>query len=248
MAEWITIEPSPGALHPSPLRCWWEPAAKTPRGGVLVLPEVFGINSWLRSTAARLAQQGYAALAVPLMARTAPDLDLGYSAAELAIGRTHKDRVRTDQLLGDLQAAATWLQQRLPGRPGLGCVGFCFGGHAALLAASLPAVRATAAFYGAGVVSGRPGGGPPSLEVLPNVAGALTFFCGRLDPLIPPADVEAIATALAAADPSGQRLRLEMAEAGHGYMCEQRSDYRSAAAAEGWRRMLELFAGELEPG
>lgn len=247
MAEWITIEPSPGAPHPCPLRCWWELPAIEPRGGVLVLPEVFGLNSWLRSTAARLAQQGYAALAVPLMARTAPDLDLGYSAAELAIGRAHKDQVRTDQLLGDLQAAACWLQQRLPGRQGLGCVGFCFGGHAALLAASLPAIRATAAFYGAGVASGRPGGGAPSLEVLPDVAGALTVFCGRLDPLIPPADVEAIAAAMEAADPSGQRLSLQMAEAGHGYMCEQRSDYRSAAAAEGWSRMLELFAGELKP-
>ncbi len=248
MAEWITIEPMPGAPEPCSLRCWWAPPVAEPRGGVLVLPEVFGLNSWVRTVSGRLAEQGYAALAVPLMARTAPDLELGYSPAELAIGRAHKDQVRADQLLGDLQTAATWLQQRLPGRPDLGCVGFCFGGHAALLAASLPVIRATAAFYGAGVASGRPGGGPPSLEVLPDVAGALRVFCGRLDPLIPPADVEAIAAALAAADPSGRRLRLHRAEAGHGYMCDQRSDYRSEAAADGWRLMLELFAGELKPG
>jgi hypothetical protein len=31
-------------------------------------------------------------------------------------------------------------------------------------------------------------------------------------------------------------------------MCEQRSDYSSGEAAEGWRRMLELFAGELKTG
>ncbi len=244
MAQWIAIEPAPEAAAPCALRCWWEPPAAAPRAGVLVLPEVFGINGWVRSVTARLAEQGYAALAVPLMARTAPDLDLGYSDGELAIGRAHKERVRTDQLLEDLQTAATWLQRNVSGR--LGCVGFCFGGHAALLAASLPAIGATAAFYGAGVASGRPGGGAPSLEVLPDVAGALTVFCGRLDPLIPPADVQAIAAALAAADPSGQRLTLRMAEAGHGYMCEERSDYRSEAAAEGWSRMLELFAGELE--
>ncbi|WP_414026623.1 hypothetical protein [Cyanobium sp. ATX-6F1] len=39
-------------------------------------------------------------------------------------------------------------------------MGFCFGGHAALLLATLPAVVASCDFYGAGVATGRPGGGP----------------------------------------------------------------------------------------
>ena len=45
------------------------------------------------------------------------------------------------------------------------------GGHLALLAATLPVIAASADFYGAGVSSGRPGGGPPSLELVPQIPG-----------------------------------------------------------------------------
>ena len=113
-ASWLQLEPSgPGQV---PLRCWWaRPAQARPRGGVLVLPEVFGINGWVRSVAERLAGEGYAALAVPLFARTAPDLELGYGPEDLALGRRHKELTRTDQLLSDVSLAADWLQ----GQPGV---------------------------------------------------------------------------------------------------------------------------------
>jgi carboxymethylenebutenolidase len=254
-AGWIHLSvPSAPGVAPTELRCWWAQPARLPRGGVLVLPEVFGVNGWVRSVAVRLAEQGYAALAVPLFSRTAPDLELGYGEADLAEGRGHKERTTALQLLADVGVAARWLQTQLtdPGQEGegaagptLGCVGFCFGGHVALLAATLPQIAATCDFYGAGVASGRPGGGPPTLEVLPEVSGRLLCFCGRRDPLIPPSDVGRIAAALGAADASGQRLRLIEADAGHGYLCEARDDYNPEAAAAGWSRMLELFESAL---
>ena len=81
----------------APLRCWWAPAGGSVDGrssrsdqAVLVLPEVFGVNGWVRSVAERFAAAGVAALAMPLFARTAPDLELGYDAAALAEGRGHK--------------------------------------------------------------------------------------------------------------------------------------------------------------
>ena len=82
-----------------PLRCWWaEPQqgandieSKSSINRVyIVLPEVFGVNAWVRSVADRLAAQGYPALAVPLFSRTAPDLELAYDASDLAEGRLHK--------------------------------------------------------------------------------------------------------------------------------------------------------------
>lgn len=256
-SRWLSLTGAP----PEPtLRCWWaQPGGRPARAGVLVLPEVFGVNSWVRSVADRLAHRGYAALAVPLFARSAPDLELGYDDVGLRQGRVHKEQTTTATLLADLDRAASWLQQQLPSvddRPaGLGCVGFCFGGHVALLAATLPQVIASCDFYGAGVASGRPGGGPPSLELLPAVQGSLLCICGREDPLIPAADVEAIRVALAAADAQRQAAgsrppgtlphRLLEVQAGHGFMCEQRGDYRSEAAAIGWREMLEFFAATL---
>ena len=82
------------------LRCWWaEPQAvgndielKSLINRVyIVLPEVFGVNAWVRSVADRLAAQGYPALAVPLFSRTAPDLELAYDASDLAeaVSYTH---------------------------------------------------------------------------------------------------------------------------------------------------------------
>ena len=81
------------------LRCWWaEPKeqvndidSKSCINRVyIVLPEVFGLNAWVRSVADRLAAQGHSALAVPLFARTAPDLELAYDASDLAEGCHHQ--------------------------------------------------------------------------------------------------------------------------------------------------------------
>ncbi|MEI7664620.1 MAG: dienelactone hydrolase family protein [Synechococcaceae cyanobacterium ELA263] len=227
-----------------PLRAWLAcPAMDSlPRGGVLVLPEVFGVNAWVRSVAARLAAQGYVALAVPLFARTAPELELGYDEASLLQGRSHKERTTTTELLLDLGQAADWLRSRLgTAAAPLGCVGFCFGGHVALLAATLPQVGASCAFYGAGVASGRPGGGPPSLELVPAIRGRLLCLCGDQDGLIPEFDLQAIETAL-----QGSRHRLiRVPAAGHGFMCEARDTFRAPAASLGWQQMLALFAEEL---
>ena len=86
-------------------------------------------------------------------------------------------------------------------------VGFCFGGHAALLAATLADVQVSLDFYGAGVSRGRPGGGAPSLELLPSVHGELHCLCGSIDPLIPSSEQQAIQAAMHRVDPTGLRLR-----------------------------------------
>jgi len=215
---------------------------------VLVLPEVFGINPWVRSVAERLAAQGYGALAVPLFSRTAPDLELPYDEAALLEGRSHKDRTTTPQLLDDLALAADWLGQAVD-RPGagLGCVGFCFGGHVAMLAATLPSVAATVSCYGAGVASGRPGGGPPTLDLVPSIPGRVLCLLGREDPLIPASDRDAIEAALAAANRGrlpGTGHCLQVLEGGHGFLCEARADHHPSSAQQGWAELL----GWLEQG
>jgi len=235
-ASWQQISPL--------LRCWWAvPADRAPRAAVLVLPEVFGVNAWVRRVAERLAGEGYAALALPIFARTAPDLDVGYDAAGLEEGRRHRDQLSAAEFLDDARAAIAWLQAQpgLEQRP-VGCVGFCFGGHLALLAATLPEVAATCDFYGARVSTDRPGGGPPTLAVVPQISGTLLCFCGDTDPLMPPEELAAIQAALAA---NSQPPLIVAAGAGHGFICEARVDFHPAAAAQGWQRMLALFAETL---
>ena len=249
-SEWVTISAA------MPAR-WARPAgAMPPRAGVLVLPEVFGVNAWVRSVADRLAEEGYAALAISTFWRTAPQLDVGYDEAGLAAGREHRDQVSADQLLDDVAAAAAWLQQAHAGdglaeRP-LGCVGFCFGGHLAMLAATLPQVAATCDFYGARVASFRPGGGPPTLDALPEIPGRLFCFRGDADPLIPAEEIKALAAALTAANggvdcgsPQARHRLVIAPGAGHGYLCEARADFQPEGAASGWAAMLALFSEAL---
>ncbi len=253
-ADWVSIPvgAAPG-IGPTTIRAWWSRPAGLPlRGGVLVLPEVFGVNGWVRSVADRLASQGYGALAITPFARTAPTLDLDYDAVGLAAGREHRDQVQAQPFLADARAAVHWLQQALlaaglaPGS--LGCVGFCFGGHLALLAATLEEIGVTCSFYGARVSSFRPGGGPPTLELLPEVPGRLCCFVGDDDPLIPDTEVAAIRAAMTAANggipperPEGRHRLWCAPGAGHGYLCEARADFNPGQAAIAWQALLDLF-------
>ena len=118
-------------------------------------------------------------------------------------------------------------------------VGFCFGGHAAFLATTLPGVEHAFDFYGLGVSRMRPGGGEPSLALLPEIKARLTCVFGTADPLIPAEDRGAIRAALNDVDPAGQRLRfVEYADADHGFMCEARDAFNPQASAQGWRLLL----------
>ena len=246
LANWQLIDApcSTVDVDPVQLRCWWaRPATAPPKAAVLVLPEVFGVNGWVRGVAERLAAAGYAALAMPIFARTAPAFEASYDAAGLEAGRQHRDLVSAAGLLADASLAIAWLQAQpgLAGRP-VGCVGFCFGGHLALIAATLEQVGATCDFYGARVSSFRPGGGAPTLALLPQIGGDLICFCGDQDPLMPPEELAAIEQALQASGPAERQRRLIIATgAGHGYMCEARGDYQAQAAEAGWQQMLELF-------
>ena len=229
------------------LRCWWavpqvsanDIESKSIVNRVyIVLPEVFGVNAWVRSVADRLASQGHPALAVPLFARTAPELELAYEVSDLAEGRRHKDATTTDQILGDVAAAVGWLRRRHP-EAAIRVVGFCFGGHAAFLAASLPGVAAVFDCYGAGVSRMRPGGGEPSLALLPQIQARLTCVFGTADPLIPAEDRQTIASALRTSDSAGARLSCVTYDgADHGFMCEARSSFDPQASAQGWSLLL----------
>ena len=158
------------------------------------------------------------------------------------MGREHRDALTAQAFLDDARRAIAFLQGQQPlACRGIGVVGFCIGGHLALLAATLPEVAATCAFYGARVSNFRPGGGEPTLAVVPQIVGDLLFIAGDQDPLIPPEELQAIDNAFV-----GDRQRLVVARgAGHGFLCEARADYHPEAAAMGWRELLGLFGKAL---
>lgn len=211
---------------------------------VVVLQEIFGVNGHIRAVTERLAAAGYVAIAPALFHRIAPGFESGYDPAAIATGREYKFRTRVRELLADINATIQVALNHPVARVGpVGCLGFCFGGHVAYLAATLPQVAATASFYGAGIVSWlpgtEPGSGPATLDYTPAIRGTLWAFFGDQDASIPPTEVAQIEAALRAGGKDYRMVRY--AEAEHGFFCDARASYHAPSAADAWEKVLELL-------
>lgn len=220
-----------------------QPQTANPVPAIIVIQEIFGVNSHIQQVTERLAQVGYVAIAPAIYQRTAPGLKLGYSTEEIAEGRKYKDQTHADELLSDIQATIAYLKT-LPTVKGdaIGSIGFCFGGHVVYLAATLPEVKATASFYGAGIATMTPGGGKPTLSQTAAIAGTIYLFFGTQDNLIPNDQVEQIEVELQQHTISHKIFRYPT---GHGFFCNQRTDFNPEAAADAWNRVQELFSQTL---
>lgn len=207
--------------------------------GIIVLQEIFGVNTHIKSVVERIASMGYVAIAPALFDRLVPEFETGYTSADVELGRSYAERTSAPQLLADIQAAMDYLKTLPQVRPHFGCIGFCFGGHVAYLAATLPDVAVTASFYGAGITTRTPGGGKPSVSQSGAIAGKIYLFFGMKDPSIPPEQITEIDAALTQADIPHQIWQYPDAE--HGFCCDLRASYQPAAAAEAWQHVEELF-------
>jgi carboxymethylenebutenolidase len=236
---WVTV-PNEGVSIASYLAV---PSGPGPFPGVLVLQEIFGVNAHVRETAERLAKEGFLALAPALFQRTAPGLDIGYEAGDVLLGRSHKDKTAAAQLLSDLGAGLAYLSRRPDCKKDrFGAIGFCFGGHVAFLAATLPPIAATASFYGAGIATMTPGGGPPSLSRAREIRGEIALFFGENDPLIPKEQTDLIERELQRA---GVTHAVHRYPAGHGFFCNHRADYDAPSARHAWDETIALFRRRL---
>ena len=119
--------------------------AGTPKGGMVVVQEIFGVNHHIRAVCDRLAALGYVAVAPAVFDRFVRNFESGYTPDEIAHARSYLGNLNWDHMMADIAAA----QGDLKGTGPLGIVGFCMGGTAAFLAACrIPGFSAAVAFYG----------------------------------------------------------------------------------------------------
>jgi len=221
------------------------PTADGTYPGIVVLQEVFGVNSHIRDVTERIAKLGYVAIAPALFQRLAPGFETGYTPPELEVGRKYAwEQTKASELLSDIQAAIAYLktqpqvkQQIKP--DAIGCIGFCFGGHVAYLAATLSDIKATAAFYGAGIPTRTPGGGSPTITRTSEISGTIYAFFGLEDASIPAEHVDLIAAELTKHNISHKIFRYH--GAGHGFFCDRRASYNPEATADAWEQVKQLF-------
>jgi carboxymethylenebutenolidase len=198
----------------------------TPIGAVVVIQEIFGINSHIRSVCDRLAAEGYIAIAPALFDRSERNFQTGYSPEEVAIARKHIANPDWDEMMRDTQAAIDAVRSTGP----VGVVGFCLGGTVAFLAATrLTGLSAAIGYYGASIVK--------FADEKPRVPTQLHF--GEKDAGIPLEVVETIRTKR----PDVEVFIYEDAE--HGFHCDERASYHKPSADIAWRRSLDFFSRHL---
>jgi carboxymethylenebutenolidase len=215
------------------------PAASGQFPGIVVLQEVFGVNAHIRAVTERIASMGYVAIAPALFDRVAPGFDVGYTPAEVELGRVHAQNTTAAELLADVRASIEYLRSLPQVKPNFGCIGFCFGGHVAYLAATLTDIKVTASFYGRGITTFTPGGGEPTVSQTGSIAGTMYMFFGMDDASIPPEHITAIATALT--QHQVPHHIWQYPDAGHGFACDLRASYNPTAAEDAWQHVEELF-------
>ncbi|NEQ27639.1 MAG: dienelactone hydrolase family protein, partial [Microcoleus sp. SIO2G3] len=186
------------------------------------------------------------AIAPALFHRQAPGFETGYTPEDIQIGKKYKEQTQAEELLGDIKASIDYLISQTPVKADrIGCIGFCFGGHVAYLAATLTDIAAVASFYGAGITTMTPGGGEPTITRTKDIKGGKTLyaFFGMDDASIPAEQVDQIEDALNEHQVLHRIFRYEGAD--HGFFCDQRASYNKAAALDAWTQVKHLFRQEL---
>jgi carboxymethylenebutenolidase len=202
--------------------------SRTPRAGVVVIQEIFGINSHIRSVADDFAAQGYLAAAPALFDRVEKGIELDYSPPSIARGRELAQKVAGEPALTDIEAAMRWLNEQTGATPGV--VGYCFGGTLAWLSATRLGPAVAVGYYGGGIAA--------AAEEQPKCPVLLHF--GERDQHITPADVEKIR----AAHPE---ITVHTYPAGHGFNCTERADYNEEASKLARTRTAAFLAEHLKP-
>ncbi|WP_140629293.1 dienelactone hydrolase family protein [Methylibium rhizosphaerae] len=195
-----------------------------PRGGLVVVQEIFGVNSHIRAVADGYARDGYLVIAPALFDRAERGIELGYGTADMERGRALKAAAAgqdTTEPLLDITAAIEQIEPA--GRVGI--VGYCWGGYVAWLAAArLPGLAAAVTYYG---------GGMQEAAQLQPLCPVLAHF-GETDAHIPVARVRQFAAAR-------PEVAVHLYDAGHGFNCDQRGSYDEASARLARERTLAFL-------
>jgi carboxymethylenebutenolidase len=198
-----------------------------PKGGIVVIQEIFGVNSHIRAVADGYAEQGYLAVAPAIFHRVKPNVELGYEQDDMAAGmalKTATEALPSPGVMQDIQAAIQHASQA--GKVGI--VGYCYGGLLTWRAAcTLNGLSAAAPYYGGGMTT------PDEVARKPKCPVIAHF--GDQDHWISLESVEAFKKA-------HPEVEVHVYHANHGFNCDQRGSYNAEATKLARERTLAFFA------
>lgn len=193
--------------------------------GLVVIQEIFGVNSHIREVCDRFAAAGFAVVAPAMFDRTQTGVELGYTPDDVQAGIALRAKISDEAALLDVKAAAAALQGKK-----IGIIGYCWGGTLAWVGASQTDLFAAAV--------GWYGGGIPGMKDAELHAPVQLHF-GETDHGIPLDGVEAVKQA-------HPEIEVHVYPgAGHGFGCDQRGSYDAAAYAKAQERSLAFLHAHL---
>lgn len=196
----------------------------TPRAGLVVAQEIFGVNSHIRGVADGYAADGYLVIAPALFDRVERGIELGYRPDDITRGREIRGKIGWDQVALDLAPAIAEVTS--VGKVGI--VGYCWGGSVAWLAACRSGVDAAVCYYGGNIYELR--------NETPRCPVMMHF--GEEDQAIPLDQVEAVRELHPDAT-------VHLYPAGHGFNCDQRGSYHAESAKVARERTLAFLGKHL---
>ena len=225
MGNFVDLKSADGQVFPAYIA---EPVGQ-PRGAVVVVQEIFGVNSHIRSIADRVAAGGYLAIAPSTFARVKPNVELGYTEADMGAGfalKTAVEELPEPGVLLDIQTCIDEAAKRSGGKVGI--TGFCWGGMLAWRAAcGLKGLSAAVPYYGGGMTT------PAEIARQPQCPVMAHF--GERDHWISLDSVKAF-------EQAHPEVEVHIYQADHGFNCDQRGSFDAASAAVAWARTMGFFA------
>jgi carboxymethylenebutenolidase len=201
-----------------------DPSGK-PRGGIVVIQEIFGVNSHIKSVADGFAADGYLAIAPSMFDRVQKNVDLGYSPEDIAKGREIRGKVTNDMAVKDAEAAIKAAHLAIGSAGKVGIVGYCWGGLVTWLSAGKTSGLACAVpYYGGGILDNK--------DLAPKVP--LMGHFGEKDAHIPADGIRELAKKYS-------QHQIFIYDADHGFNCDQRGSWNAPAAKQARERTLAFF-------
>jgi carboxymethylenebutenolidase len=193
-----------------------------PRGGIVVIQEIFGVNSHIKAVTDGFAADGYLAIAPSMFDRVQKNVDLGYTPEDIAKGREIRGKVTWDQALADVAAALA----QVKGSGKVGIVGYCWGGTVTWVSCTkLDGFSAGSSYYGGGI--GNFASDKPKCPVICHF--------GEKDHAIPLDEVQKVK------DARHPGVEVHIYPSGHGFNCDERGSYDAASAKLARERTLAFF-------
>jgi carboxymethylenebutenolidase len=211
------------------------------RPAVIVLQEIFGVNTEMRRITDLLASNGFAALAINYYHRTDPDLNQPYNEEGMKIGMTAASKTSRASYREDIEAAIAWLNARPEVDAGrIATWGFCMGGSVAFYSATFPEIKAAVSFYGGSIAAPFASGEPEALIDTAALRAPLFLAFGGQDHFITP---EKVARTEKTLKDAGKTYELKVyPDQDHGFFRQSSNDFSTPDVADAWKRVQAFLA------